>query len=574
MQKCSSCGTDLPEYARFCRVCGNMQKPVATDAVATRNATPEPQSWMPEGGTIEATWSPFISDPAQGNAPAWSPIAQGPETPPPTSVAENEDEEERRGGIPPWSPLYGAALGGEALLGSGQISTPGAPMVQGTPQIGNVPGVAGSPSPYTNAPVTHPMQGAANAPVSHPVQGPGNAAPVSHPVPGPTNAPISHPVPGPTSAPISHPVPGPVNAPHPQPRPQPPEKPEPPPTHKHHRHHDHPDEHEHHQHQTHPAHHELHQVTRVAKVGGGSTVKTIILVVTAAAVVAAGGIAAAVHFLARPQPLISITSNFKVGNILAGATGTTLHISGQQFASNAAITFLLDGGVAPGNPGTRSDTSGNFSTNMTITSAWSVGTHTLTARDASNDSTKSGVSVTVVQPGQANTPGPDGAPPDDASFKVVAHIQGSQSTETEVVTGHPDPLGGTVCQTEDNGQPFVRTGVTTGIAASYRETSTFSCAGSYKGGKLTLTETLRSDVRVYSEPDGTTKTCTLNAPQPPVDEQVSGSYTGNNTFSGTITYPTIPDSNYSCIGGSTYTVTNFYQYNQVNWTGQVTDLHS
>jgi len=324
-----------------------------------------------------------------------------------------------------------------------------------------------------------------------------------------------------------------------------------------------------------------HTAAGVTKVAGGSAVKTIIIVVTTVVVVAAGSIGAAAYFLSRPQPLISIsrpqplisiTSTYKVGNAPAGAHGTILHISGQKFSSNSAITFLLDGHAAPGNPGTRSDSNGNVSADVTITDAWSVGTHTLTARDASNYSTKNSVSVTIVQSGQANTPGPNGAPPDDASFRVIAQIQGSQSTETEVVTGHPDPMGGTVCQPEDNGQPFVITSFTFNTHTPYRDTSTFSCAGSYKGGKLTLTETFKSDVKVYSFPDGTTVTCTLNSPRPQTDEQLSGSYTGNNTFSGTIAYPAIPGSEYSCTNG--YSFGSYeHSYEQKNWTGQVTDLH-
>src|SRR5205823_3411362 len=113
---------------------------------------------------------------------------QAPATPPPPPVTENEDE--RRRGIPPWSPLYGAALGGDALLGSGQASTPSAPVVQGTPQIGSVPSVAGSPTPSTNIPVSHPGLGAGNtAPVSPAMQGPANAAPISHPIQGSANPP-------------------------------------------------------------------------------------------------------------------------------------------------------------------------------------------------------------------------------------------------------------------------------------------------------------------------------------------------------------------------------------------------
>jgi hypothetical protein len=219
---------------------------------------------------------------------------------------------------------------------------------------------------------------------------------------------------------------------------------------------------------------------------GGSAVKTIIIVAATAVVVAAGGIGAAAYVLSRPQPLISIMSNYRVGNMLAGASGTILHISGQKFSSNSAITFLLDGHGAPGNPGTRSDANGNFQADLMITNGWGVGTHTLTAKDASNYSTQKGVTVMIVPQGQANTPGPMGAPPDDASFRVNAQIKGQTTTgnqinaqETEVVTGHPDPIGGTVCQTEDNGQPNVSTGITTNSHTPYRETSTFSCSGSY-----------------------------------------------------------------------------------------------
>ncbi len=372
MHKCSYCGVDLQANFRFCGKCGSVQDAIATDAAATMSNTPQPQTWVPEGGTIPATWPPYSNYPAQGSTPAWSPNVQGRGTPPSPPAAKNEDE--RRRGIASWSPLYGAALGADALLGSGQASTPGAPVVPGTPQIGSVPSVAGSPTPYTNAPVGPPAQGPAPAPVGPPAQGPGNM-PISHPVQRP------------------------------QPTHHPPEQPgtqEHHPIHKHHEH---------------PTHRTQHAAGHVTKAAGGSAVKTIILVVTTVVVVAAGGIAAAAYFLSRPQPLISITSKYTVGNAPAGANGTILHISGQKFSSNSAITFLLDGRVAPGNQGTRSDANGTFSANVTITDAWSVGTHTLTARDASNYSTKNSVSVTIVQPGQANTPGPTPTPTPPAVFR-------------------------------------------------------------------------------------------------------------------------------------------------------------
>lgn len=562
MQKCSHCGADLPANARFCRNCGSRQDSPPTDVANPASNTPPPPPWVPQSGTIPANWSPTVYPPPQASSPPWTPNPQTPMTPPPT----DGNEDERRRGIAPWSTMYGAGLDTDAMLGSGQAYTPGVPGVQGTPQIGSVPSVTGTPTPYTNAPVSYPQaagnapsvgpstSGAGNAPVNHPVHGPTNA-PVSHPVHGPVHMPVSHPVHGPVHLPVTHPVHGPHPTPHP---------PEPPGTHTH------DPIHKHHRHHTHHGQHEPHLAAHTVKVAGGSSAKTIILVVTVVVVVAAAGIGAAAYFLSRPNPNISVTSNFKVGNTPAGADGTTLHIRGQKFSSNSAITFLLDGHAAPGNPGTRSDSNGNFNATVPITNAWSVGPHTLTARDASNYSTQNSVRVTIVQSGQANTPGPDGAPPDDASFRVIAQIQGSQSTETIIVTGHPDPMGGSACLSEDSGQPVTSSGYTLNNHIPFQRTDTYSCSGSYKGGKLTLTETMTSETSVYTQSDGSTATCTLNSPQP--DGKMSGSYTGNNTFSGTATYLYIPPSDFTCKSNNGFY--KWYIYEQDNWTGQVTNLHT
>ena len=282
-----------------------------------------------------------------------------------------------------------------------------------------------------------------------------------------------------------------------------------------------------HRHHIHPVQHEPHRGVKT-KAASGSTVKTIILVVTAVVVVAAGGIAAAAHFLSRPQPLISITNNYKVGNALAGASGTILHISGKKFSGNSTITFLLDGHVAPGNPGTRSDANGTFSADVTITDAWSVGTHTLTAKDANNYSTKTSVSVTLVQPGQANTPGPNGTPPNDATFTLNISAPERNNTvnqsftnndEALHITGHPDPAAGTVCLNSDNGQQISPSYVSN-ISIPFTETYSFSCQGSYKSGKVSYTEMLLTDVITFT--DGSGISCTLISPQ--LNQQMTGSY--------------------------------------------------
>lgn len=304
----------------------------------------------------------------------------------------------------------------------------------------------------------------------------------------------------------------------------------------------------------------------MTKAAGGSAVKTIILVVTTVVVVAAGGIAAAAHFLSHPQPLISITSNYKVGNALVGANGTILHISGQQFSSNSAITFLLDGHVAPGNPGTRSDSNGNFSADMTITNAWTVGTHTLTARDASNYSTNTSVSVTIVQPGQANTPGPDGAPPDDANFRLKVTIANGladpfSQNPVLLITGHPDPEGGTVCSPDDNGQSFTFNEIAADGTTPFTKTITASCSGTYKAGQISFIET-STTIKQYWQYSGVNVTCVRN--NPTVDLRLTGAYAGNNTFRGTLNSPYFT---YTCDQG--YSNTYHEAAQGVTWTGTI-----
>lgn len=535
MRKCRYCGTDLPENSRFCGKCGRDQDALATDA-ATRSTTPPPSpSRTFEGGTIPATWPPYSTNPPQGSATAWS-------------------------------PLYDAALGGDVMLSSGQASPPGAPFVQGTPQIGGVPTVVGSPTPYLNAPASNPAMGAGNAaPVGHPVQGPAHM-PAGNPPPVARNpAPVGHPVQGPGTLPVTHPIHRPQPMPHPT---EPPGMQEHHHPHGPHHHHGHPTQHEPDRHRSHFTEHKPHRLARVPKVAGGSSVKTIILVATAVVVVAAGVIVAAAHFIAHPPPSISITSSFTVGATPAGAPGTILHVSGQNFSSDTAITFLLDGHVAPGNAGTRSDSNGNFNTGITITSAWSSGTHTLTAKDTSNNSPQNGVSIAVVHPGQANTPGPDGAPPDDASFRLRVSLQSSDpyvgepfaSNPVLIITGHPDPRGGTVCSPDDDGQSFTHNGTTVNSGAPFTETDTASCTGTYKTGQISYTETDTS-VHILWQSNGVNINCVLN--NPAVVLQLTGAYAGHNTFSGTINYPYVP---YSC---DTQNYSFYQEAVQGTWTGTI-----
>ena len=268
------------------------------------------------------------------------------------------------------------------------------------------------------------------------------------------------------------------------------------------------------------------------KSGAGMRILIIAIVVV---VILAGAGTGLVLYLNRPQPVINVTSSYKVGATPAGSTGTVFHVSGQKFSGNSAITFLLDGNAVPGSPSVHSDADGKVQADLTVTNGWSVGSHTLTAKDASNYVTNTGIAMAIVPQGQAHTPGPNGAPPDDMSFTVHTSVQpqdavnGKQQTpfsETLQITGSSN--GGTVCRSADNGQPQVLTG-NSGNGITYRDTVVWTCSGSYKGGKLTYTEMATSDNVVFS--NGIS--CTFHTPY--VAEHLDGTFTNNNTVNGSYT---------------------------------------
>jgi hypothetical protein len=281
------------------------------------------------------------------------------------------------------------------------------------------------------------------------------------------------------------------------------------------------------------------------KSGGGLKIALIILAVLI--VLGGGGVAA--YVLTRPKPTITVTSDYKVGSTYAGSTTTAFHVTGQKFSSNSTITFLLDGNPAPDNQTAQSDGNGAVKADLKVSSNWTVGQHTLTAKDASGYTTQQGVTVQIVNQGEAHTPGPNGAPPDDTSFTVTLTVQPKDAstgasfksfTDTLTVTGRADPAGGTVCDPRfDDGAPHKVTGQDSN-GNKYTETYIWSCTGTYKGGKLTYTESATKDVVVFT--DGFT--CTARTPY--VYQQMTGTFTGPTSISGSYSADAIT---YTCSDG-------------------------
>ena len=262
-------------------------------------------------------------------------------------------------------------------------------------------------------------------------------------------------------------------------------------------------------------------------------------------VLLSGGGAVAYLYI-QSKPAITVSSKYMVGTTPAGAATTSLHVTGAKFAAHSAVSFLLDGQPEPGHQIFQSDASGALKGDLTITAVWPLGQHNLTAKDASGKTTVLGKTVAIVPQGQAGTPGPNGAPADNAMFSINVSIQvhnndtgqDKSGTWQLIVTGHPDPAGGTVCDAAGTtNQPETDTGRSDGL--SYTETWTATCGGTYKGGKVTFTETFSNDTVKYS--NGVTCSATASY----VALELDGSFTDATHLTGTVSAgtPTITCSN-------------------------------
>jgi hypothetical protein len=255
----------------------------------------------------------------------------------------------------------------------------------------------------------------------------------------------------------------------------------------------------------------------------------VIIIVVLVALLGGGG--AFFYISTRPKPVITtVTSTYHAGANVAGANTTTMTLKGTDFSGNSTVTIYLDNytTIAPGSQPVQSDSNGNITATLTVTSDWSVGNHTLLAKDASGYQTKVGWPITIVTPGQDNTPGPNGAPPDDANMTITVSVQSSNDSAPEsntlIVTGSAN--GGTVCG-KDDGTPQTDSG-TLDNGDQYTETIILSCSGTYKGGKLTYTETATS-YKLTDDTDG----ASCSAATPFVVAQMAGTFSSATDISGT-----------------------------------------
>lgn len=259
----------------------------------------------------------------------------------------------------------------------------------------------------------------------------------------------------------------------------------------------------------------------------GAKLWIIILVVVIVLAAGGGGGGYALYLSTRPKPVITVTSQYLDGATSVGATSTSFTLKGTDFTANSSVTFLLDGTAAPGATLAQSDSNGAVNATLTVTDAWAVGKHTIMAKDAAGYTTKVGLTVEIVTPGQSKTPGPNGAPTDSANMTIIAaaNAGSSSGTYTMLVTGAAS--GGTVCRAIDDGKPQKRTGTESGV--DYTETTVSTCSGTYKGGKLDYVETVTTEKIVFANG----LTCTAHTPY--VGAHLQGTFSNATTVSGDYT---------------------------------------
>src|SRR2546428_11940711 len=83
-------------------------------------------------------------------------------------------------------------------------------------------------------------------------------------------------------------------------------------------------------------------------------------------------------------------------NPSSGPTGTTVTVTGKNFAANSGITISYDGSAITTTPTTiTTDSTGSFTGSITIPSSSGAGTHTVKATDASNHPASAQFTVTT-----------------------------------------------------------------------------------------------------------------------------------------------------------------------------------
>src|SRR5579863_3957172 len=137
MRYCGYCGAELPEHARFCRICGSNTDGEVRNAIDVIHPsplhTPSPDTPLPLLNI--SSLSPSNADDADETVQKTLPAGEAFDLQT-WSSPDRENDDYRTIGPEAIAPL---------AAGFGQIPASNAPFVPGTPHIGGVPSVEGTP---------------------------------------------------------------------------------------------------------------------------------------------------------------------------------------------------------------------------------------------------------------------------------------------------------------------------------------------------------------------------------------------------------------------------------------------
>jgi hypothetical protein len=316
MRYCGYCGAELPEYARFCRMCGSYADGEGKNAIDVINPSP----WhvpSPDTPVPLLNVSGLLLPQAQDDETVKKPLPAGEAFYLQTwHDLDREHDEYRATGpemIAPLAAGFGQIPASNVPVVPGTPHIGGVPSIGGTPQLGNMPGAPKSPHLAGHAPAPHEAahQAPATAP-KHTWTWEHHPAPPHHQTPHQQHHPLHHQQ---HSMPVEHHAPG----------------------HKTrwwHRHR----RTEHQRRQTHSAHssHVQHSgIATASKATTGIVAKWAIIVLVAVVVMASGGII----FVLASSPTLSLSGGGTV------SAGSILHLHGRGFVPGGSITLTVDNGL-------------------------------------------------------------------------------------------------------------------------------------------------------------------------------------------------------------------------------------
>src|SRR3989475_1972741 len=128
-------------------------------------------------------------------------------------------------------------------------------------------------------------------------------------------------------------------------------------------------------------------------------------------------------------------------NPSSGPTGTTVTVTGKNFAANSAVTISYDGSAITTTPTTiTTDSTGSFTGSITVPASSTAGLHTVKATDAASNSALAQFTVTTPSISLSPSSGPAGTTVNISGSNFVANSAISITYDNNPIATTPTPI--------------------------------------------------------------------------------------------------------------------------------------